>query len=83
MRAVRILCAIVLLGIGVGGGIVLARSSQALRIMLVQGRPVVCPYRDSFFTLPSRPVAMLIMGTPALAMAVGSWLLVRSLLERS
>ena len=75
MRLIRILFATLLLAVGVGGGVILVRSSQALGIMLIQGRPVVCRYRDSILKLPGRPVAAVMMGIPALACVSGAWLL--------
>jgi hypothetical protein len=75
MRLIRILFATLLLAVGVGGGVILVRSSQALGIMLVQGRRVVYRYRDSILILPGRPVAAVMMGIPPLACVSGAWLL--------
>lgn len=72
------LCAVVLLGLGFSGGVCCFRSSTALRLMLIQGMPVTCPYRDTQFKLPGRPVALLMMGVPALSSVGGALLLMRA-----
>ncbi|HTL56885.1 MAG TPA: hypothetical protein VL361_14485 [Candidatus Limnocylindrales bacterium] len=78
MRTFRIICGLALLGVAFGAGLCCIRSAQALNLMLVQGSPVVCPYRDTHFNLPGRPVALFMIGIPILASIGGCWFLLRA-----
>ena len=69
------ICAMILLGVATTGAVGCLLSTAALRQMLINGTPVVFPYRDTQLRLPGRPIGALLIGIPTLALGSGFWLL--------
>jgi hypothetical protein len=64
-----------LLGLAMTGAVGCLLSTAALRQMLINGTPVVCPYRGTQLKLPGRPIGALLIAIPTLALGSGFWLL--------
>jgi hypothetical protein len=75
-KSLKVLCGTGLLVLAVGGVVGLCVSSPvALKSMILQGTPVVCPVRDTQVKVPGRAVALIIFALPLAALLGGYWLL--------
>ncbi len=75
-KTLKILCGIGLLAVAIGGGVGFCFSSGvALKSMIVQGTPVICPVGNTQVKVPGRIVALIILGAPLSALLAGCWFL--------
>ena len=72
LKILKFVFGISLLIFGIGGAIGVYRSSGAIKPMVIDGRPVVCPVRGGELSVPGRLVAAILFGVPIVSL-LGAW----------
>ena len=82
IKMLKFVCGISLLVFGIGGATGVYRSSGAIKPMVIDRRPVVCPVRGGELKVPGRLVAAILFGVPIVSL-LAAWSVLSSALHDS